>query len=219
MFRFADRVGEKAFTRVRAIFHELEIHPPPGLLEVVPGFTTVLLEFAPRQHPTPAEMAPELARRLSSASAPKLATPATIEIPVKYDGPDLGRVAAHHNLSISDVCQIHSGRVYTVFLLGFAPGFPYLGELDSRLHTPRLPEPRPRVEAGSVAIGGEHTGIYPMPTPGGWNIIGHTTTQVFSVERGKADKDEQKMFLLKPGDRVKFVPETIPAAPDSKRSK
>jgi KipI family sensor histidine kinase inhibitor len=107
-------------------------------------------------------------------------------------------------LTTREVGELHSATLYKVYLLGFAPGFPYLGDLDPRLHTPRLAAPRPRVAAGSVAIGGEHTGIYSVDSPGGWNIIGRTTARLFDPAR--TGEDEREMFLLRPGDRVKFVP-------------
>jgi inhibitor of KinA len=120
---------------------------------------------------------------------------------VRYDGSDLERVAQANQLSVAQLCELHAAPVYKVYMLGFAPGFPYLGDLDPRLHTPRLPAPRARVAAGSVAIGGEHTGIYSVETPGGWNIIGRTPVKLFDPAR-----EDEAMFLLRAGDRVKFVP-------------
>jgi inhibitor of KinA len=202
LLQFASRIGEEAFARGRAITAELERHPPPGLVEFVPSFTTVLLEFSPGI--TDATVLSNLAARLRSAAGRALTPAAVKEIPVTYDGPDLGRVAEAHGLTTGEVGELHSATLYKVYLLGFAPGFPYLGDLDPRLHTPRLAAPRPRVAAGSVAIGGEHTGIYPVDSPGGWNIIGRTTVRLF--DSGRAGDDERTMFLLKPGDRVRFVP-------------
>ena len=91
-------------------------------------------------------------------------------------------------------------------MLGFSPGFPYMGDLDPRLHTPRLASPRTKVRPGSVAIGGEHTGIYTVESAGGWNIIGHTSVKIFDPTRAAADGRDKAMFFLSPGDRVKFVP-------------
>ena len=104
-------------------------------------------------------------------------------------------------MTARDVAELHSSTLYKVYLLGFSPGFPYLGDLDSRLHTPRLPSPRTRVPAGTVAIGGEHTGIYSVEGPGGWNIIGHTKVKLFDPS-----SDGPEMSLLRQGDRVRFVP-------------
>ena len=186
---FADKLGDETFARGRAFAHALERNPPPGLVEYVPAFTTMLLEFE--------RDIPDLSflEHVITAELP----PAPIkEIPVIYDGPDLQRVADHNQLSIDEVCQRHAAVIYKVYMLGFSPGFPYLGDLDPRLHTPRLASPRTCVPAGSVAIGGQHTGIYPSETPGGWNIIGRTTVKLF-------DRD-QMTFFLQPGDRVKFIP-------------
>src|SRR5204862_7859316 len=121
------------------------------------------------------------------------------EIPVIYNGPDLQRVAEHNQLTVAEVCERHAAVIYKVYMLGFSPGFPYLGDLDPCLHTPRLATPRMRVPAGSVAIGGQHTGIYASEPPGGWNIIGHTPVKLFD--------SEEMSFLLHPGDRIRFVPQ------------
>jgi KipI family sensor histidine kinase inhibitor len=117
---------------------------------------------------------------------------------VSYDGEDLSAVAKRAGLSEAEVVRIHCGTVYDVAMLGFSPGFPYLTGLDARLVTPRRSEPRARIRAGAVAIGGAHTGIYSIPSPGGWNVIGHTAEQLFDPEN--------EGFLLKTGDRVEFVP-------------
>ena len=124
-------------------------------------------------------------------------TPRTHRIPVRYDGPDLDFIASSTGLSVDDVVARHSGRSYTVDLLGFVPGFGYLGELDPALHLPRRAEPRPRVVAGSVAIAAAQTAVYPLDTPGGWHIIGLTQTVMFDPARDPP-------ALLAPGDTVKF---------------
>src|SRR3954470_20675077 len=201
LIRFADRPGEPALQRSRALMAELDRKPPTGLLEFVPAFTTLLLEFDPAVSQEIPRAMPELIRQLERAAQHPLSEPKLHEIPVTYDGSDLERVAKTNALTIEQVCSLHSKPVYHVYFLGFAPGFPYLGELDARLHTPRLPSPRPRVLAGSVAIGGEHTGIYSVATAGGWNIIGRTSATLFDPAAG-----ESEMFLLRPGDRIRFVP-------------
>jgi len=122
------------------------------------------------------------------------------EIPVIYNGVDLERIAELRQLTMREVVELHSATIYKVYMLGFSPGFPYLGDLDARLHTPRLPSPRTRVPAGAVAIGGEHTGIYSVEGPGGWNIIGHTKIKLFDPGR-----DGAGMFLLRQGDRLRFA--------------
>jgi KipI family sensor histidine kinase inhibitor len=207
LIRFADRLGEETFQRSRALIAELDRHPPLGLIEFIPAFTTLLLEFDPATLPEiPAEM-PGLLRRLERAAQHPLPPAKLHEIPVIYDGEDLERVAGNRKLSIEEVCALHSAPTYNVYFLGFAPGFPYLGDLDPLLHTPRLPSPRLRVAAGSVAIGGEHTGIYSVETPGGWNIIGHTSVVLFDH-----NAEDNEAFLLRPGDRVRFVREAVRSA-------
>ncbi|EFW2815306.1 5-oxoprolinase subunit PxpB [Shigella sonnei] len=126
-----------------------------------------------------------------------------IEIPVVYGGaggPDLAVVAAHCGFSEKQVVELHSSVEYVVWFLGFQPGFPYLGSLPEQLHTPRRAEPRLLVPAGSVGIGGPQTGVYPLATPGGWQLIGHTSLSLFDPAR-----DEP--ILLRPGDSVRFVPQ------------
>jgi inhibitor of KinA len=124
-------------------------------------------------------------------------TPRIHRIPVRYDGQDLDFIASSTGLSVDEVVARHSGRSYTVDLLGFVPGFGYLGELDPALHLPRREQPRPRVAAGSVAIAAAQTAIYPLDTPGGWHIIGSTSTLMF-------DPGRNPPALLAPGDTVQF---------------
>ena len=123
------------------------------------------------------------------------------EILVTYDGADLAQVSISTGISIDEVVARHSGRRYTVDLLGFVPGFAYLSELDPTLQLPRRSQPRPRVPAGSVAIAGTQTAVYPLDTPGGWHIIGRTEKVMF-------DPSRDPPALLRAGDMVRFVPTT-----------
>ena len=202
LFRFAERGGDEAFARGCAIAAELNRNPPAGMAEFVPAFTTVLVTFETAEQALAA--AADLARTLERCAAKTVERKDVKEIPVVYDGADLGRVAEAHGLTVEQVAEIHSAPTYKVCMLGFSPGFPYLGDLDARLHTPRLPSPRTRVAGGSVAIGGSHTGIYSVDGPGGWNIIGRTTARLFD-----ATMEGEEMFLLRHGDSVKFVPQRI----------
>jgi len=125
-----------------------------------------------------------------------------IEVPVRYggtDGPDLAEVAQHAGLTPEEVVRVHAGAEYSVYMVGFSPGFPYLGGLPAQLAMPRRDSPRLAVPAGSVGIGGKQTGIYPIESPGGWRIIGRTSLQLFQPERDPPT-------LLQLGDRVRFVP-------------
>lgn len=135
---------------------------------------------------------------LASTGGPAPEASRTHEISVAYDGPDLGEVAISLGLSTEDVIGRHLARTYSVDLIGFVPGWAYLSELDPALHLPRRPQPRPRVPAGSVAIAGAQTGVYPLVTPGGWHIIGHTDTVMFDPARDPP-------AILRPGDKVRFV--------------
>lgn len=206
LVRFAESAGETAFQQGRAIIAELQRKPPAGMIECVPGFTTVLLRFDPAQ----AANLPWLGRFVTDQLAHLVgkefpATPIKA-IPVIYDGEDLEELAREKELSPGDIIRLHSEPVYKVYLLGFSPGFPYLGDLHPKLHTPRRPTPRSRVAAGSVAIGGEHTGIYSVDSPGGWRIIGRTSIPMFQTDRLSATSPPDDVFFLRAGDRVRFVP-------------
>ena len=124
------------------------------------------------------------------------------EIPVCYGGeygPDIQNIAEHAGLSQEEVIQIHSSRDYLIYMLGFLPGFTYLGGLDERLHTPRLANPRIRIPAGSVGIGGSQTGIYPLDSPGGWQLMGMTPVKTY-------DPSRETPILVEAGDYIRFVP-------------
>ena len=210
LFRFSEKIGDDAFYRGRALSVELEERPLMGLVEFVLGLNTVLLEFDPALVPDVEAIAPDLIIRLKLGMKRRVPPPQLKEIPIVYDGPDLERVASHNRRTVADVCRRHTAIVYKVYVLGFTPGFPYLGDLDRRIHTPRLASPRPRVPAGSVGIGGEQTGIYTVESPGGWNLIGRTPDKIFDPNRSTDESNRLAMFLLKPGDRVRFVPSNFP---------
>ncbi|MFD0697336.1 5-oxoprolinase subunit PxpB [Paenibacillus sp. GCM10027628] len=128
-----------------------------------------------------------------------------VEIPVCYGGlfgPDLEEVAVYHGIAAEEVIRHHTSPIYPVYMIGFAPGFPYLGGMDDRIATPRRTIPRVRIPAGSVGIGGSQTGIYPLETPGGWNLIGRTPLALFQPRASNPPS------LLKVGDQVRFVPIT-----------
>jgi len=169
---------------------------------MTPGFTSLLLEFKPRHRPDPSVLLREIRNAPVRTTAVEPATH-PVEIPVLYDGPDLARVSQLTALTVSEVIRLHTGTAYCVQILGFAPGFPYLSGLDRRLHVPRLATPRPRIPAGSVAIGGEHTGIYPIATAGGWNLLGRTTFSL--MDPALAAQGQANAFRLKPGDWVRFI--------------
>lgn len=163
------------------------------MIACVPGYASLLFEFAPGRGDKAA-----LRRWLIAHPATAVPLEGVLHtIPVRYDGLDLTRVATHTQMTVAEVIKRHCAPEYRVDLIGFAPGFPYLGGLDRQLATPRLNKPRVHVAAGSVAIGGTNTGIYPVSGPGGWNLIGHTETVLFDPASARC--------LLAPGDRVRFV--------------
>jgi KipI family sensor histidine kinase inhibitor len=174
-----------------------------GVREVLPGMNNLSLLFDP-------ELIDGVELEMQVLSAwPQLAAAAIegrrIEIPVIYGGewgPDLADVAAHTGLAPAEVVRRHSEGDYIVYLLGFLPGFAFMGGLAPELDTPRRPTPRVAVPAGSVGIGGEQTGVYPMVSPGGWNLIGRTSVPLF-------DPLADAPTLLRPGDRVRFVAERV----------
>lgn len=202
---FADKPGEAAFHTCRAIVTELEQHPPGFLREFTPAYTTMLLELDLRAGLSIPAAAAGLLAQLRKAARNKLPLGPVKKIPVLYNGPDLDRVATLKKLTRAQVISYHSKETYLVQFLGFAPGFPYLSGLNKKLVTPRLENPRPHVPVGSIAIGGEHTGIYTVETPGGWNIIGRTNLLLFNP-KSLQPGHEQAAFFLKPGDRVRFMP-------------
>ena len=169
-----------------------------GVYDIVPGLETITLFYH-----YPKTSYQELAKTVTKImEAPqktvnKLPT-RTLYIPTLYDGPDLQEVADFHKTTTEKIIETHSAQIYEVSMLGFLPGFPYLKGLRHSLHTPRKKEPRLQVESGSIGIGGESTGIYPISSPGGWNLIGRTSVSLFSLE-------EEQPFLFQQGDKVKFV--------------
>jgi KipI family sensor histidine kinase inhibitor len=166
----------------------------PGLVELVPAARTVLVSVQPGGD--------GLARLREVLATTELDRPPErgrreVRIPVRYDGPDLALAADTAGLSVPDLVELHSGAEYTVAFTGFAPGFGYLVGLPDALVQARLDHPRTSVPAGSVAIAGEFTGVYPRSSPGGWRLLGRTELELF-------DPNREPPALLVPGDRVRF---------------
>ncbi|QKJ86398.1 Allophanate hydrolase subunit 1 [Paramixta manurensis] len=185
--------------RIWGLTARLSAHPQ--VIEVIPGMNNVTVVL--RDPQALALDAIEQLQRWWEESEEVSVESRQIEIPVIYGGeagPDLAVVAQHCQLSERQVVERHSATEYTVYFIGFQPGFPYLGGLDTSLHTPRRAEPRVQIVAGSVGIGGSQTGIYPLASPGGWQLIGRTDRRLFDVR-------QQPPTLLRPGDSVRFVPQ------------
>jgi KipI family sensor histidine kinase inhibitor len=169
----------------------------PAVVEVVPAAVTVLVRTAPGADPAEvARTVRECARR--AADTDPAAEQDELVVPVVYDGADLEDVAEHTGLPVGEVVAAHTGQVWTVAFCGFAPGFGYLRGEHDRLHVPRRSSPRTRVPAGAVALAGEFTGVYPRPSPGGWQLLGRTDLPVWDLHR-------EPPALLRPGVRVRFV--------------
>lgn len=199
--RFADSPSPASLERCRGLLAALDtLGLPPGT-EILPGYSEILVDL-PESLPL-AEGRRLVAETIAQAEAISADGAPLHRISLVYDGPDLAEFAERVGLTIPEIAEIHSAAIYDVFLIGFAPGFTYLGPLDPRLHLARKDTPRPRVEAGSVGIGGSHTGIYSIASPGGWWLLGHTTTTLFDPTRNDA-----RAFRFSLGDRVKFDPMT-----------
>jgi KipI family sensor histidine kinase inhibitor len=203
---FATAWSEEANDRVLALAASLRDAPLAdleGVRDIVPAIASLAVHFAPG---TDIERAAGsiLARwrAIEPIVGMREARPRPVhDIRVRYGGdagPDLDDVAAFAGLTPRDVVSRHASRLYRVYMIGFLPGFAYLGDVDASIAAPRRPSPRQQVPSGSVGIAGRQTGVYPRESPGGWQIIGRTSLPMF---------DEQAGSLLQPGDRVRFVPE------------
>ena len=196
-----ERIDPEVNARTIAIADAVQVRHLAGVLDVVPTYRSVAVYFDPLRTDYDALHA-LLEQQAAEASPDTVAARTPIRIPVCYGGelgPDLEAVAAFAAMSADEVIALHCARVYRVFMLGFVPGFAYMGIVDERIAAPRHSTPRVRVPAGSVGVAGVQTGIYPAETPGGWNLLGKTAVKPFDAAR-----DEP--FLLKAGDAVQFYP-------------
>ena len=202
LVQFGNEIDLITNQRVQALAALLNISPLVGVIETVPAYGTLLVHYDPLLLSF-VQIRNYLREKLTQIHDNLPRKRKQIEVPVSYGGEhgiDLETVARHCQLQIEDVIRIHSERTYTVFMMGFTPGFPYMGKLDDAIRTPRLETPRTRVPAGTVAIAGSQTGIYPIDSPGGWQLIGWTPLQLFNPE-------SESPFLFSPGDEVKFIAE------------
>lgn len=172
-----------------------------GVVDVIPAFCSLLINYDPRVilYGELKERMERLVRLETMAGEERRKI---YEIPVCYGGeygPDIANIAAHAGLTEQEVIDIHSSRDYLIYMLGFLPGFCYLGGLDERIHTPRLANPRIKINAGSVGIGGSQTGIYPLDSPGGWQLMGMTPVKTY-------DPTRPEPILVRAGEYIRFVP-------------
>jgi inhibitor of KinA len=207
---FGNIIDESINEKVIDLFHELQREPLPGMIEAVPAYSSITVYYDLLATRKKAPAAQSVVNWMTAKLHQRLQQPLPtnhsgngelISIPVCYEGefaPDLERLARERNISPEEVVRIHTSKPYRVFMLGFLPGFAYMGEVDERIATPRKLQPV-SVAAGSVGIAGKQTGIYPLVSPGGWQIIGRTSLSLFN-------KEKEQITLFKAGDSVQFIP-------------
>ncbi|MBK0005059.1 MULTISPECIES: 5-oxoprolinase subunit PxpB [Priestia] len=212
---FGDSIQYDIHKQIKTCKDSIELNPFPGFIECVPAFTNLTIFYNPlevvaavkkkekKEFVSPFEVVSSILQsKLENEQTEKELDHRTVSIPVCYGGeygPDLEYVARHHNLTPEEVISIHSEGEYLAYMIGFAPGFPFLGGLSEKIATPRRPSPRTSIPAGSVGIAGMQTGVYPISTPGGWQLIGQTPIKLFLPEQNPPS-------LLQAGDIVKFEP-------------
>jgi inhibitor of KinA len=201
---FGDRIDSAVNARVYAFADALAAAAPSWLVEVVPTYRSLLVQYDPfavNVDEVERTLRPLLEKSADTGEAASPQNRRVFQLPVFYGGehgPDLATVAQHNNISEAEVIRIHSATAYRVYMLGFSPGFPYLGGMDARIACPRLKTPRTRVPAGSVGIAESQTGVYPNASPGGWQLIGRTPVRLF-------DPAQDPPSVLQPGHFVRFV--------------
>lgn len=204
-----EEINAEIQQKIHLISSYLNQHPKEWMIEYIPAFTTVAVFYNPLKVPLPAgiQLLPydyvcaQLREMLVDIKAEETGKQRVVEIPVFYGdefGPDLSFVAEHNKLTINEVIHLHTSGEYLVHMIGFAPGFPYIGGMSDKIAAPRRQTPRLKIPARSVGIAGKQTGIYPIETPGGWQIIGRTPLNLFRP-------NEQVPSLLTAGDRIKFT--------------
>jgi len=197
---FGDEIASELNRQVRNLMLAVQKEKIPGVIETVPAYRSLLVYFEPLRI-SPGKLRQILSRLVQQPLESELPKPKLIEIPAVYGGEyglDLGFVAKHNGLDMSEVVKIHSGTPYLIYMIGFLPGFPYLGGMSPRIAAPRLETPRTKIPAGSVGIAGTQTGIYPMESPGGWRLIGRTPLKIF-------DPNREPPAIFQAGDYLVFV--------------
>lgn len=199
LLELGDEISPTVNGRVRELFLELDRRRIPGIKEIVPGYSSLMVVYDPLTLPF-SLLQKALSGVMNELKIPVVSEPKTLKIPVLYGGergPDLEWVAAYCGISPDEVIRLHSGTTYQVYMIGFTPGYPYMGEVPEEITIPRRETPRTLVPRGSVAIAQKQTGIYPVDSPGGWHVIGWTPLNLF-------DPCKTPPSLLEMGDRVEF---------------
>jgi len=201
LVEFGEGIDPKVNAKVRAVAKTLEKNRPNGVKEMIPTYRSLLFIYDPGV--TNPDMLCKLIERVDNTLDEIEIDPwKVVEIPVCYSkkyGPDMENVQKAHELTIEEVICLHSKPEYLIYMVGFTPGFAFLGGLDEKLFTPRLATPRMHVPEGSVGIANNQTGMYPITSPGGWQLIGKTPLKLFAPDRANP-------FLYKAGDKIKFKP-------------
>jgi len=201
LIEFGNIISPEINTQVTSFARLLKEQKFKGLVDMIPSFCALMVNYSTKYW-TYDELVKELEELFKNPIDTYKSEPKIIEIPVYYGGeygPDLELVAENSRLSQEEVIKLHSGKDYLIYMIGFMPGFPYLGGLNEKIHTPRLKNPRLKITAGSVGIGGAQTGIYPTESPGGWNLIGRTDAQLYNP-------NSEQMVLFEAGDYIRFIP-------------
>lgn len=200
---FESRIEPAVNRRVQAVANGLQQNPLPGLIDLIPTYSAIFVQFDPLQA-TFGDWVAHCTAHVEGWQQVERREARVYLLPVCYGGeygPDLREVAAYHGLSPRRVVEMHAEPVYYIYFLGFTPGFPFLGGLPQALATPRLERPRLRVPAGSVGIAGAQTGVYPVDSSGGWRLIGRTPLPLY-----RPDPGDPTSVLLQPGHYLKFIP-------------
>ena len=198
--KFRDEISAQINNKVHNLFKLLSDSSNTGILDLIPSYNSILIQYNPPELSF-GNLIQLIEQNLSGLENTE-SKQTVIDIPILYGdkyGQDLDFVAEHNNLTTDQVIEIHCSPEYLVYMLGFTPGFPYLGGMDESISTPRLTTPRTLIPAGSVGIADKQTGIYPSESPGGWRLIGKTPLTLFNHEQNPPS-------LIMPGDLIRFVP-------------
>jgi KipI family sensor histidine kinase inhibitor len=200
---FGNEISELVNKKVRNLYLAIQKSQIAGIYEMIPTYRSLLIQYNPIEIEVNKliEKLMGIENTLDSIDLPK---PRIIEIPTIYGGEfgeDLNFVSEHNGISVDEVIKIHSSVDYLIYMLGFTPGFPYLGGMSDKIETPRLKNPRTKIPGGSVGIAGKQTGIYPIESPGGWQLIGRTPLRLYDPRRSTP-------IILQAGDYLRFVPIT-----------